>query len=79
MRRDHLRGLGGWSAERAGLRTGRGLGDLVADDHPGAGDGIFAEFHGGKENKMRAFRQCGASDCCNKRNHLTARKSYILT
>ena len=48
---NNLHGIGGGAAERANLRTRRGLGEIVADDHPRAGDGIFAKFHGGKKNK----------------------------
>jgi hypothetical protein len=44
--------LGGGTAKRAGLGAWRGLADIVASDHPGTGDGIFAQFHGSKKNKI---------------------------
>src|SRR4029077_4098158 len=37
--------LGGSSTKGAGLGAWRGLADIVASDHPGPGDGIFAQFH----------------------------------
>src|SRR6266404_2817649 len=49
--------LGGGTAKRAGLGAWRGLADIVASDHPGTGDGIFAQFHGSKKNKMEGGSQ----------------------
>src|ERR1039458_2005060 len=46
-----LGGLGGRTAKPAGLGAWSRLDDIVAGDHPGTGDGIFAEFHDDKENK----------------------------
>src|SRR5882762_2569601 len=49
--------LGGSATKRAGLGAWRGLADIIASDHPGAGDGIFAQFHGSKKNKMEGGSQ----------------------
>ncbi len=48
---DHMSGLGRGAAKPAGFGPWSGLDDVVARDHPGTGDGIFAQFHGSKENK----------------------------
>src|SRR5271157_408992 len=42
---DHMRGLGSWPAKPASFGTWSGLDDIITGNHPGTGDGIFAEFH----------------------------------
>src|ERR1700676_1568312 len=49
---DDIRSVGGRATKTAGLGAWRGLADIVASDHPGTGDGIFAQFHGSKKNKI---------------------------
>src|SRR5258708_1277158 len=49
---DDLGRLGRRPAKPARLRACRRLHDIVASDHPGPGDGIFAQFHGSKKNKI---------------------------
>jgi hypothetical protein len=49
---DDLRRRGGRTAKPAGLGTGSGLDDIVTGNHPGTGNGIFAEFHGVRRTKM---------------------------
>src|SRR5260370_30484452 len=49
--------VGGRATKPAGLGAWRGLADIVAGDHPGTGDGIFAQFHGSKESKIDAGSQ----------------------
>src|SRR6202790_4431906 len=49
---DDIGQVGGRATKTAGLGAWRGLADIVASDHPGPGDGIFAQFHGSKKNKI---------------------------
>src|SRR6266478_5109553 len=42
----------GGTTKRAHFGARRELADIVAGDHPGTGDGIFAQFHGSKKNKI---------------------------
>src|SRR6202163_3008838 len=49
---DDIRSVGGRATKTAGLGAWRGLAHIVASDHPGTGDGIFAQFHGSKKNKI---------------------------
>jgi len=63
---DNMGWLGGGAAKAAGLGAWRGLNDIVAGDHPGAGDGIFAEFHGVRRTKCKdgvKWRICNLVIC----------------
>src|SRR5208337_4383036 len=48
---DDVRWLRGRTTKTAGFGARRGLDDIVAGDHPGTRDGIFAELHGVRRTK----------------------------
>ena len=48
---DDLRCLSGRTAKPAGFGMRSGLDDIITGNHPGTGDGIFAEFHAVRRTK----------------------------
>src|SRR6266446_1194757 len=49
---DDMGWVGGSTTKGAHFGARREFADVVAGDHPGTGDGIFAQFHGSKKNKI---------------------------
>src|SRR6266446_7902881 len=49
---DDMGWVGGGTTKGAHFGARREFADVVAGDHPGTGDGIFAQFHGSKKNKI---------------------------